>query len=467
MIGVEPPSSVAASLESLGFAVVPLLDAEEVARLRADFDACHPDAGSGFETDFERDDASFKAGVAERTAWVWDRLGPVLPGYAPFMASYLVKWPTPDSQLGLHADWSYVDEDLHPSYAVWVPLVDTGRGIENGPLAVVPGSHRLVRSWRGTATPAWYELGHDGFVAAATPVDAPAGCAVVFDNRLLHHSPPNLGAEPRPVLAGAFAPVGAQLVHVVGDGGETGRILEVEPAFFRDRNPSGLRADRPSVPSDARCVPLVAGRYDPVAIAADLGVDDASAFGPGAGRRWSSDDGRAVPGLDEAVLAGGGLSALPWAPDRIDARPAAAIHLPLVVAGRITPVGAQLLDRCSDDGAWETLRLVRLGPMSELELDLGAPLAGWQLRVIGLEPSDLAVLAIGSSGWAALGPGDGAAVPDPTVLLRNRADRIVAAVVADRRSSTPGEGRLRRWIARFRPVPPAWRSAVELTEAVS
>lgn len=453
-------------LEQVGFAVVSLLDADEVARLLADFEACHPDAGSGFETDFERDDAAFKVGVAERTGWVWDRLEALLPGYAPFMASYLVKWPTPDSHLGLHADWSYVDEEVHPSYAVWVPLVDTGPGIDNGPLAVVPGSHRLVRSWRGTATPAWYESGHDGFLEAAVLVEAPAGCAVVFDNRLLHHSPPNHGPVPRPVLAGAFAPVGASLVHVFGDGGTTGRVVPVDATFFCEHNPSGLRAAPPEVPDDAPVVDLVSGAYDPVGFAADHGLDDVSSLGSDSGRRWSNAGPLAVSDPQAVLDRGLDLASLTWAPERIDA-PSAAIQVPFVVAGRATPTGTAVLGLTDADTTWSSLRLVRLGPGSELDLDLGTAAGEWQLSVVGLAPDDPSVLVVGPEGWDVLGVGAATALPSPAVVVRNRADHDVALVVADPLPASAAPGRLHRWLDRRRKAPAAWQLAVELSEAVS
>jgi len=467
-------NAVAHDLDELGYAVVPLLTSAEVDALLADFRTCHPDGGSGFETDFERDDAGFKVGVSERTAWVWERVRDIVPGYAPFMASYLAKWPTPDSDLPLHADWSYVDESVHPSYAVWVPLVDTGPTIDNGALAVVPRSHHLVRSWRGTATPAWYEAGAEGFVAAAVEVEAPAGSAVVFDNRLLHHSPPNRTASVRPVLAGAFAPDGAQLIHVVGDGDARGRILEVGAEFFRDHNPSGLRQQRPQVPSGAPEIDLVEGGYDPVSLAADHGVDDAAAFARradgGPCLRWPEpSEPSAMVALRSVLGSSVDLRSLPWAPDVVDADPAAAIHAPLVVAGRPTPLGRALGGSLlSDAPPWAEVRLIRLRP--EAELEVGVLPGRTDVTVIGLEVDDPPVLVVGT-GWSALGAGDVARVPGGQLQVRNRASRPAALLVA---TGTPADvaptwiGRFAPWAARFaHRAPGPWDLAVELTEAMA
>lgn len=464
---------VRASLERVGFAVLPLLDADEVARLRSEFEDLHPTPGVGFETDFERNDTEFKHGVTTSTRWVWDRVAPHLPGYEPFMASYLVKWPTPDSHLDLHADWTYVDEQVQPSYAAWIPLVDTGPDLDNGPLLVVPGSHRLVQSWRGTATPAWYEAGREGFLAAAVPVEAPAGCVVLFDNRILHHSPPNLGTVPRPVLAGAFAPIGATLLHVVGDGGPHARVIEVDPGFFATHNPSGLRGNRPEVPEDAPEVALVEGAVDPIALAADHGLADAAVFHDGeAGphdRRWPAPAAplalsRALARLAATVDVG----SVSWAPLAVDADPDGVTQAVLVAGSRATPQGQALLAPhpiVSD--TWWTLRLLRVPAGGEISLEASDAGPGRQLGVVGLDADDPSVLVKGSSGWAAIAADQPAVVPHETVHIVNRSDHDVAALVGD--PLPPGRlpAALHAKMLWLRAGRHRWRDAVELAEAVS
>jgi hypothetical protein len=388
------------------------------------------------------------------------------------MASYLVKWPTPDSHLDLHADWTYVDERVQPSYAAWVPLVDTGRDHDNGPLLVVPGSHRVVRSWRGTATPAWYEAGRAGFLAAAIPVEAPAGSVVLFDNRLLHHSPPNRSAVPRPVLAGAFAPTGATLLHVVGDGGPFARVIEVEAEFFAANNPSGLRAARPVVPDDAPTVPLVDAPPDPIALAADHGLVDAAAFhgGPSSpgDRRWAAptaplDLGPVLDQLDPMV----DVSSLTWAPEAVE-RPAGANGQVVLVAGaHRTPVGRDLLPEPVGAPTWWSLRLVRIPAGSQVELAPTGTGRGHQIGGVGLGPDDPALLVRGTSGWATIAARLPAAIPDEAVQLANRSGRAIAVLVGevapDGRLPQPLQARLSWWrTGRHR-----WRAAVELAEAVS
>lgn len=462
---------VRASLERVGFAVLPLLDPDEVARLRAEFEELHPTPGVGFETDFERNDRDFKHGVTSSTTWVWERVARHLPGYEPFMASYLVKWPTPDSHLDLHADWTYVDEQVQPSYAAWIPLVDTGPELDNGPLLVVPGSHRLVQSWRGTATPAWYEAGREGFLAAAIPVEAPAGCVVLFDNRILHHSPPNLGPVPRPVLAGAFAPIGATLLHVIGDGGPIARVIEVDPGFFAAHNPSGLRGNRPDVPDDAPEVPLVDGSVDPIALAADHGLDDASVFHDGeAGpqdRRWAQPSEPLALTREVARVPADGLPAVTWAPLGVDADPDARTQLVLVAGSRPTPQGQRLLGAAPPTDPWWSLRLVRIPALGEVPFDASGDGRPRQIGVLGLAADDPALLVKGDSGWAPIRGDRPAVVPAETVRLCNRSGREVAALIGEPLPTGRLPGPLHARMLWLRSGRDEWNEAVELAEAVT
>lgn len=462
---------VRASLERTGFAVLPLLDEDEVARLRAEFEDLHPTPGQGFETDFERNDTEFKHGVTTSTRWVWDRVARHLPGYEPFMASYLVKWPTPDSHLDLHADWTYVDEQVQPSYAAWVPLVDTGPDLDNGPLLVVPGSHRLVQSWRGTATPAWYEAGREGFLAAAIPVEAPAGCVVLFDNRILHHSPPNLGDVPRPVLAGAFAPIGATLLHVVGDGGPVARVIEVDAGFFATHNPSGLRGNRPEVPDDAPEVTLVDGSVDPIALAADHDLVDASCFHDGAARpqdrRWLQTSAPLAVARDASRFPADGLRNVAWAPLAVDADPDGLAHVVLVAGSRPTPASERLLGEPAPTGTWWSLRLVRVPAGEEVSVDPSGDGNPLQIAALGLDADDPALLVKGATGWAAVPDGRPVAAPAETVQLGNRAAHDVAALVGELLPEGRLPGPLHARMMWVRSGRQRWREAVELAEAVS
>jgi hypothetical protein len=159
--------------------------------------------------------------------------------HEPFLRNYLCKWPGDDSDLYLHRDWMYVDEVGEArTYVVWIPLVDVTSA--NGPLQVLPRSHRIDRSLRGSHLNAPWVADDDLVRHRLVSVTARVGEAVVFDNALVHCSPVNAEARPRLVAAVALRPPGAPLVHHRGNEDGSASRWEVDEAFFVTITPQEL-----------------------------------------------------------------------------------------------------------------------------------------------------------------------------------------------------------------------------------
>jgi hypothetical protein len=228
-----------------GFVVLPLLDDTEVDALRAAFDAGPDRGGAGFEPDFASPDRTLKT---DADAAIREVLEPVaartFTDHRIFFTSFLMKWADDASALPLHQDWSYVDEDEHVTVAMWCALDDADAARDNGPLIVLPGSHRLAPRLRGTNTPGWHEPYADVLEAQMASVPVRRGDVVVIDNRLLHGSPPNRSGEPRLAAAAAVAPTDAALRHVHVLDGKLA-IYEVDDAFFLETSPIDLIVEGP------------------------------------------------------------------------------------------------------------------------------------------------------------------------------------------------------------------------------
>ncbi|HYF46493.1 MAG TPA: aspartyl/asparaginyl beta-hydroxylase domain-containing protein [Acidimicrobiales bacterium] len=252
-----------------GYVTFPLLGPEEVARLRSAGLELHP-SGEGFVTDVEQDDPDLRARVTALLAPVWDQhLPALLDRHRAFMTSFLVKWPGPSSDLYLHRDTTYVDEDRFRSVAFWVALDDADDELDNGPLLVLPGSHEDVEEYRGTNVAASHRPDDDAILPRMTSVPVRAGDVVVIDNRLLHGSGPNRSDRPRVAVAGAVVPAEADLVHAVAIDADRVGLLRVDDAFYNRSTPQGLIADPPAGPYVAE-VPKVR-RGPNVADAGELG----------------------------------------------------------------------------------------------------------------------------------------------------------------------------------------------------
>lgn len=104
-------------------------------------------------------------------------------------ASYIVKTPGPESGMSIHQDMSLVDESRFTGINIWIPLVDLT--IQNGALFVLPGSHRIFPTYRGSSIGEFFGNVMDDMLDFLHPVLIKAGQAVIFDQSIIHYSPPN------------------------------------------------------------------------------------------------------------------------------------------------------------------------------------------------------------------------------------------------------------------------------------
>jgi ectoine hydroxylase-related dioxygenase (phytanoyl-CoA dioxygenase family) len=105
----------------------------------------------------------------------------------PFWGNFMMKIPSENSNMPLHTDWQYVDENQHISLNVWVPFTDTN--LENGALHVVPKSHLYCNYPRGMNLPRYYEKNEEDIKKKfGKALYLKKGEAVIYDHRLLHYS---------------------------------------------------------------------------------------------------------------------------------------------------------------------------------------------------------------------------------------------------------------------------------------
>lgn len=97
--------------------------------------------------------------------------------------------------LKAHNDWSIVDETIHNSYNLWIPLVNTGK--ENGTLGLIPGSHLWNNKLRGLGIPGDYETYTHQFLGIGYEPALNAGQAILYNHKLIHYSRPNKTDQPR------------------------------------------------------------------------------------------------------------------------------------------------------------------------------------------------------------------------------------------------------------------------------
>jgi hypothetical protein len=237
-----------------GFVVFPLLDAEQVARARAEFGRLHGWEGHGFHADLNVADPAYRREVRTvLSELLADGLTRAFADHRPLLANFLCKFPGPDSALYLHRDPMYVDErDGDRTYVAWTALQDiTG---DNGRLQVLPGSHRLDNRLRGSLLVAPWIAHEDVIRPRLETLSVRAGDCVVLDNALVHCSLPNLTDEPRLVAAVAMKPRTAAPLHHRRFDDVSAATYAVDEDFWCDFTPSELE-ERPLPLPIARVVP--------------------------------------------------------------------------------------------------------------------------------------------------------------------------------------------------------------------
>lgn len=135
--------------------------------------------------------------------------------YKIVISSFIIKVNGPDSEFGLHQDSTGLDELKYSPISVWIPLQDTT--VENGCLAVVPQSFKLFSPYRGISFPEPYHEVQDEVKHYLQPIDLKAGEVLLFDNRLVHYSPPNTSDQARVVVMSGIFPKEAKIISCYKD----------------------------------------------------------------------------------------------------------------------------------------------------------------------------------------------------------------------------------------------------------
>ncbi len=187
------------AFERDGYVVLDFFQPEEIAEMLRIFEGLRPDGLKGFYTTTFDNSPEYRTQVDSALRAKFAR--PVehyFEHFKYFFSSFIVKAPDPKSELILHQDMTLVDEAKFAGMNIWAPLVDLT--MENGPIYVLPGSHRLIPSYRGSSLPDIYDGLSKEVISVMTPLLLKAGQAVAFDQSVLHYSPANRSDRERIVV---------------------------------------------------------------------------------------------------------------------------------------------------------------------------------------------------------------------------------------------------------------------------
>jgi len=241
------------ALERDGYAVLPMLDPDEVQSLRNAYHALGEAPGDphlACHSSFHSYDRTYKHNVNTVVRNALDpHLERIFDHQRPLPCNFIMKWPGGMSGFGLHQDLALVDERDHRSVEVWVALDDTNE--TNGQLWMVPGSHTWLPTLRGIHAfdfP-FHKVGTRIIERHARPVPIPAGHAVVFNHAIVHFSYPNRSDVPRLAAITDLIPQEATHLHYFGDGKGNVEAFEIDDSFWTEQSPFTLWKPPPAAAS--------------------------------------------------------------------------------------------------------------------------------------------------------------------------------------------------------------------------
>jgi hypothetical protein len=224
-----------------GIVAVPMVAPEDLREIEAAYWDLVPPGEDGIRLDYLRTDRALVRATRALIDPVWERVVPeVLEHHYPVYSSFVVKHPGADSHLFLHRDLYVDDERRRPTFAMWMPFVDTGPELDNGPLAFVPGSQEIRHGGFGPNATVLFSPYDEHLRSKLEPIAVPAGTALVYDAKMLHASEPNGTDRPRLAIGCLLARRDQPIVQVVATGRRHRRVHEVDRDYFVDHSPADI-----------------------------------------------------------------------------------------------------------------------------------------------------------------------------------------------------------------------------------
>ena len=198
-----------------GFVLFQLFNEPEIQEIISFFERNQVVRSETFYTSIWIEDEAYRRSVNEFLSSVYKRkLDHMLIEYRQVFCNYMIKPNSDQSQIGLHQDWTFVDEEIFEAINIWSPMVNTDAS--NGALKICAQSKKFETVVRGRFLPSpFQDLSEYILENWMTTLDVNKGWAVAFDTRTLHASGLNLSDEVRIATSQVVIPDEAELLHYV------------------------------------------------------------------------------------------------------------------------------------------------------------------------------------------------------------------------------------------------------------
>lgn len=190
-----------------------LLSFDAISRLLAYHQSENRNNDSDFYSSiWENDEIKRKKDFEAIEEIAWSEISKKFADYQLIMANFMIKKNGSQSSLGLHQDWTFVDENQNRATNIWIPLMDINGN--NGPLNFILGSHKIDNPVRGKNIQQMFERGIPFLEKNYNKYFLKKkGDALIFDTRMIHYSPPNTSNHVRVAISMVIVPKNTHLIH--------------------------------------------------------------------------------------------------------------------------------------------------------------------------------------------------------------------------------------------------------------
>lgn len=224
--GIFSDPNLQAEFHENGFVIVPFISETQIEKLFEVYKHCYPEGVKGFFSTTFANNVEHRELVNRSIREICkEQIDHLFKNYKIFFSSFIVKAPGEDSRLIMHQDMTLVDEDVYSGINIWCPMVDLNE--TNGAIEVLPKSHRFYKTYRGSSIPDIYDNLKDEVRGLMQPCYLKAGEAIIFDQSIIHNSPPNLSDVERPTINTFVAHVDARIKICYWDKETFGKNIEI------------------------------------------------------------------------------------------------------------------------------------------------------------------------------------------------------------------------------------------------
>jgi len=201
--GIFTDAEIEADFQRDGYVVIDFISAEDARLIAKKFYEIHTSIPDGFYADAFSPDDKIKEEIYKHTDDVFQKaLEGRFHNHKKLGSTFLCKAPGEKGRVGVHQDWSVVDESRYYSATIWVPTTDTNE--DNGTLKVIPGSHKFFSAHRSNNIPTSYRGSEILLWENMVTVPMKAGQAFILNHAVIHASAANTTDKERLVIAYAL-----------------------------------------------------------------------------------------------------------------------------------------------------------------------------------------------------------------------------------------------------------------------